>query len=97
MNRQKINGACIKASVLLSWTAFVWVLGNIAGAVHTVHRGGDEGLGFHIFWLLIFIQAPFVLGSILTADWSRWRAPAGVFLQIAALIMAFAPVAYFRL
>lgn len=97
MNRQKINGICAKAPLIMSWTAFVWVLGNVAGAGHTIHQGGDEGLGFHIFWLLILAQAPFVLGYILTADWGRWRGPAGIVLQGAALVLAFTPVAYFKL
>ena len=97
MNRQKINAICAKVPILFSWTACVWVLGNVAGAAHKVHPGGDEGLGFHIFWLLILAQAPFVLGYILTADWGRWRGPAGIVLQIAALVLAFSPVAYFKL
>ena len=97
MNRQKVNGICAKAPIILSLTAFIWVLGNVALAVHRLHRGGEEGLGFHVFWLLIFIQAPFVSGYILTADWSRWRAPAGIFLQVVALVLAFGPVALFKL
>ena len=97
MDRQKINAICITVPIILSLTDFVWVLGNVALAVHVPHRGGDEGLGFHIFWLLIFAQAPFVLGYLLTADWSRWRARAGIILQVAALVLAFSPVAYFKL
>jgi hypothetical protein len=67
MDRQKINAISAQAPIILSWTAFVWTVGNVAGAIHVagaVHQaypGGDEGLGFHIFWLLIFVQAPFVL------------------------------------
>jgi len=39
MDWQKINGICIKAPVILSWTAFVWVLGNVAaGGAHALHR-----------------------------------------------------------
>jgi hypothetical protein len=97
MDRRKIHEICAKTPIILSWTAFVWVLGNVAGAVHKAHTGGGEGLGFHIFWLLIFLQAPFVLGYMLTADWSRWRGPAGIVLQIAALVLAFSPVAFFKL
>ena len=94
MDRAKINSICVKVPIVLSWTACVWVLGNVAGGVRT---GGDEGLGFHIFWLLILAQVPFVLGYILTADWGRWRAPAGIALQAAALVLAFGPVAFFKL
>lgn len=97
MDRRKIHEICAKTPIILSWTAFVWVLGNVAGAAQKAHTGGDEGLGFHIFWLLIFLQAPFVLGYMLTADWSRWRGPAGIVLQIAALVLAFSPVAFFKL
>ena len=95
MTRQNINKICTTAPVILSWTACIWVLGNVVGGAHASHA--DEGLGFHIFWLLILVQAPFVLGYMLTADWSRWRGPAGIVLQIAALVLAFSPVAYFKL
>jgi hypothetical protein len=97
MDRQKINAMCAKAPLILSWTAFVWTVGNVAGAVHRAHPGGNEGLGFHIFWLLILAQAPFVLGYVLTADWGRWRGPAGIVLQAAALVLAFSPVFFFKL
>jgi hypothetical protein len=94
VNRQKINRFCANIPVILSWTACVWVLGIVAGGA----RSGDgEGLGFHIFWLLILAQAPFVVGYAITADWRRWRGAAGMALQVAALVLAFAPVAYFRL
>jgi hypothetical protein len=74
--------------------ACVWVLGNVAGGVRS---GSGEGLGFKVFWLLIAIQIPFILGYLVTADWRRWRGTAGIVLQVAALFLAFAPVAYFKL
>jgi hypothetical protein len=98
MDRRKINGICAKAPLILSWTAFVWVLGNLAGTIHTVHRGGDEGLGFHVFWLLILAQMPFFIGYLITAQWSRRsKVTARIVLQVAALVVAFSPVAYFHL
>jgi hypothetical protein len=93
VNRKKINDICRSVPLILSWTACIWVLGNVAGGV----RGTGEGLGFHIFWLLILAQAPFVLGYLLTAEWHRWRGPTGIIMQLAALMLAFAPVAFFKL
>jgi hypothetical protein len=96
MDRQKINAICTKVPLILSWTAFVWVVGNVAGGVARAHPGGDEGLGFHIFWLLILAQIPLLLGYLLTSDWNG-RVAGRLLLQAAALVLAFAPVAYFRL
>jgi hypothetical protein len=97
MGRSKIAEICAKTPIFLSWTAFVWVLGNVAGAAHKAHTGGGEGLGFHIFWLLILAQAPFVLGYIFTADWSRRNGSVPIVLQVAALVLAFSPVTIFNL
>ena len=98
MNRQKINRICATAPLILSWTACVWVLGNVAGGIPAAHAGGDEGLGFHIFWLLILAQMPFVLGYLATAEWNRLPNVTGrIVLQVAALVLAFSPVAYFKL
>ena len=59
---------------------------------------GDEGAAARIWQLLIVGQVPFVLGFLATADWDRWRRVAGPFaLQVGALALALAPVAYFRL
>jgi hypothetical protein len=93
MSRKTFHVLCRNVPLFLSWTAFIWTLGNVAGGV----RGPGEGLGFHIFWLLILAQAPFVLGYLLTAEWHRGRGAAGLLFQTAALILAFAPVAFFRL
>ncbi len=93
MNRKTINAICRVVPLVLSWTACIWVLGNVAGGV----RGSGEGLGFHIFWLLILAQAPFILGHLFAAEWRRARGAAGRLLQAAALSLAFAPVAFFRL
>ena len=94
MNRRNINRVCAIAPIALSILDCVWVLGNVAGGAHS---GGDEGLGFKVFWLLIALQFPFILGYLTTADWRRWRSTAGIALQVAALVLAFAPVTYFKL
>lgn len=96
MNRQNINRICATVPLILSLMACVWVLGNVAGGVHS--GNSDEGLGFKVFWLLIVAQMPFILGYLLTADWKhQGRVAARMILQGAALVLAFSPVAYFRL
>ncbi len=95
MNRQKINTICAAVPLILSLMACVWVLGNVAGGVRS---GGGEGIGFKVFWLLILAQAPFALGYLATADWNRQpRIAKSIVLQVAALVLAFGPVAYFKL
>ena len=95
MNRKIINRICAAAPVVLSLIACAWVLGNVAGSARF---GDSEGIGFHVFWLLIAAQMPFVLGYLATADWNRQsKVAAGFTLQFAALILAFSPVAYFKL
>ena len=95
MGHRKINRVCAVVPIVLSLTAFVWVLGNVSAGLRS---GGDEGTGFYVFWLLILVQMPFVLGYVATADWTRWRRGAGqMVLQGIALSFAFAPVAFFKL
>ena len=65
MGHQKINRVCAIVPIVLSFTAFFWVLGNVSGGLRS---GGDEGTGFYIFWLLILMQMPFVLGYVATAE-----------------------------
>ena len=57
MRHQKINRVCAMVPIVLSLTAFVWVLGNVSGGARS---GGGEGTGFYIFWLLILMEIPFV-------------------------------------
>jgi hypothetical protein len=95
MNRQNINRICATVPLILSLMACVWVLGNVAGGARA---GGGEGIGFKIFWLLIVAQMPFVLGYLTTADWNRnSKVATGIALQLTALVLAFSPVAYFKL
>ncbi len=95
MNRRTRNRICAAVPLVLSLMACVWVLGNVAGGIRS--GNSDEGLGFKVFWLLILAQTPFVLGYLATAEWRRWRGPAGIALQVAALVLALAPVAHFKL
>jgi cytochrome bd-type quinol oxidase subunit 2 len=95
MSRVSVNRICAAVPLILSLMACVWVLGNVAGGVRS--GNSDEGLGFKVFWLLIAIQIPFILGYLATAEWRRWKGLAGIVLQVAALVLAFAPVAYFKL
>lgn len=95
MSRQNINRICATVPLILSLMAFVWVLGNVAGGART---GGGEGLGFKVFWLLIAAEGPFALGYLATADWNRQsKIATSIVLQVAALVLAFSPVAYFKL
>ena len=95
MNRQSVNRVCTAVPLILSLMACVWVLGNVAGGARA---GGDEGLGFKVFWFLILAQVPFGIGYLATADWKRQpKVATSIVLQVAALVLAFAPVAYFKL
>lgn len=95
MNRRETNRIWGLVPIALSVTACVWVLGNVAGGVR---RLGDEGLGFHVFWLLIVLQVPFLVGYFATAEWQRRNRVATRLAVIAmGLILAFFPVAYFKL
>jgi hypothetical protein len=58
----------------------------------------DEGSAAHIFHLLIALQLPFIVAFLVTADWKRFvRAAATAGVQVAAIVLAFAPVAFFKL
>jgi hypothetical protein len=58
----------------------------------------DEGTAAHIFHLLIAAQFPLMAAYAVTAKWTRWRQVLKPFaVQVAAIVLAFAPVAYFRL
>ncbi len=96
MDRQKINRISGTVPIVLSLMA----LGVVMAAVLTGSEKGnaDEGSLAHIFQLLIVAEVPFILVFIATAEWNRVIRVAGVIaLQAAALVLAFAPVAYFKL
>jgi cytochrome bd-type quinol oxidase subunit 2 len=97
MNSHSVNRICAAVPLILSLMACVWVLGNVAGGIRSANS--DEGLGFKVFWLLITAQIPFIAGYLVTADWKKRQgsAAARLVLQGAALVLAFSPVAYFKL
>lgn len=72
----------------------------VAAALVTGWEKGlkDEGAVAHIFQLLIMAQAPLIVLFLATANWRRLPRVAGsLALQVVALVVAFGPVAYFRL
>ena len=96
MTRQQLNRLSGVTPIVMSLLAFAIV----AAAVATGFEKGekDEGAAAHVFQLLIVAQAPFILAFLATAEWDRLvRVARWLALQVAALVLAFAPVAYFRL
>ncbi|HEY2482075.1 MAG TPA: hypothetical protein VGI30_07755 [Caulobacteraceae bacterium] len=96
MTRQQLNRLSGIAPVVLSVMAFLLVMTALATGFEKGEK--DEGATAHLFQLLVVAQAPFILAFLATAEWGRMaRVARYLALQIAALVMAFAPVAYFRL
>jgi|ERR1700736_5105839 len=96
MVMRNINRICGFVPVALSLAAF----GLVMVAVRTGwgQVAGDEGAAAHIFQLLIVAEVPFVLVFAATADWTKLGRSAGLLaVQAAGLVLAFAPVAYFKL
>ena len=96
MSHQKINRIGAIAPVVMSLLAFAIVL--VAVAIGWAKDMKDEGAAAHVFQLLVALQIPFILAFLVTADWMRLR-PILVILciQVAAVALAFGPVAYFKL
>ena len=96
MTRQQINRLSGVAPVAMSLLAFAIVAAALATGFERGEK--DEGALAHLFQLLIVAQAPFILAFLATAEWDRLvRVARWLALQVAALVLAFAPVAYFRL
>jgi len=96
MSRQKINHISALLPVIMSLLAFAIVLLAVATGWGMVP--GDEGAAAHIFQILIVLQMPLILAFLATADWRRWHWVTGrMLLQAAAIVLAFSPVAYFKL
>ena len=96
MDRRKINRISGIMPIVLSLTAF----GVVMVAVLTGWEKGytDEGSVAHIFQLLIVAEVPFILVFVATAEWKRVVRVVGLIaLQAAALVLALAPVAFFKL
>jgi uncharacterized membrane protein len=96
MLRKKINRISAIAPLVMSALAFILVLIAVASGWDAGRT--DEGSAAHIFHLLIALQLPFVVAFLLTADWKRvMRVAATLSFQVAAIALAFGPVAYFKL
>jgi hypothetical protein len=96
MYSQKINRISAIAPMAMSFAAFLLVLAAVTTGWGQDPK--DEGGAAHVFQLLIALQIPFILAFLVTADWSRLTRVAAVLsVQVAALVLAFAPVAYFKL
>ena len=96
MLRRKINRISAIAPLVMSALAFILVL--IAVATGWEAANTDEGAAAHIFHLLIVLQLPFVVAFLVTADWKRiMRVAATLGFQVVAIVLAFAPVHFFKL
>ena len=96
MRRQQINRVSAIAPFVMSLSAFILVL--VAVATGWDKGLKDEGSAAHIFQLLIALQIPSILAFLVTADWERFVRVAGIVsLQVAAVALAFGPVAVFKL
>ena len=96
MHWQKIQRFSGMVPIGLSLLAF----GVAMVAVLTGWETGnaDEGAAAHIFQISIVAEVPFILVHVITADWKRRGGVAGlIWFQAAALVLALAPVAYFKL
>ncbi|MGH6877233.1 MAG: hypothetical protein ACREHV_07610 [Rhizomicrobium sp.] len=96
MTRQQVNRICEIAPVVMSVMALSIALA--AGVLGWERGQTDEGSLAHIFQLLIVAQVPFVIAFLVTADWSHFvRFGRMVAIQVAVVLLAFVPVAYFKL
>jgi hypothetical protein len=96
MPRQKLNRISAIAPFVMSLAAFILVL--VAVAIGWDQGAKDEGSAAHIFHLLVALQIPFVLAFLFTAEWKRFTRVVGMlFLQAAAVALAFGPVHFFKL
>ncbi len=96
MNWQKINRISGFVPIGLSLIAFSVV---IVAVLTGCGKGDvDEGAGAHVFQLLVVAEVPFILLFVATADWTKVGRVAGLLaLQTAGVVLAFAPVAFFKL
>ena len=95
-NRIALNKFVAIAFIVLSALVLSFVLGVLATGWERNTR--DQGAAAHIVQLLMVAQLPLRLAYLVTANWSRWRDVVGhLVLQGAAIGVALAPVAYFKL
>lgn len=96
MERRTINQIIAILPIAMSLLALLLVLVVVATGWERNER--DEGAAAHIFQLLIFLQVPFIVAFLATADWHpRRRVIVPLTLQAIALVAAFGSVAFFKL
>lgn len=96
MDRKRFNDLSGIVPIVMSAMAFGLLI--VALATGWDKGDPDEGTPAHLFQLLIVAQVPFLLAFIATADWAEaGRVGRTLAIQAAALVLAFAPVAIFKL
>jgi len=96
MMRTQINRGAAIMPLFLSGAAFLLALG--AGLMGWERNLPDEGTGAHLFQLMIAAQIPLIAILLWTADWSKPRSIGKwLMIDLAAIALACAPVALFRL
>ena len=91
-----LHRVCAIAPIVMSLLASFIVV--VVIATGWLRHDRDEGTAAHLFQLLILLQIPLFAIFLATANWRRLGAMAKpVLFQLAALLLAFGPVAYFRL
>jgi hypothetical protein len=96
MTRTQINRWTGATPLFLSGAAFLLAL--TAGVTGWERNLPDEGIGAHLFQLLIAAQIPLLGLFLWTADRARTRSTGKwLTIDLAAIALAFAPVALFHL
>jgi len=96
MERERLNCISGIVPVVLSLVAFGEVI--VAVLTGSGTGSGDEGPAAHIFQFLIVAEVPVILVFLATTEWKRFVRVAGFLaLQAAAILLALAPVAFFKL
>ena len=91
MDQQRINRITGAAPIAMSIAAYVLVLVVVAAQWRV--SPSDEGMGAHLFWLLVAAQVPIVLIYLASADWRRFPNILRTLLfQVLALVVAFGAV-----
>jgi hypothetical protein len=96
MDRIQINRIAALAPIVMS-TAAVALLAVVL-VTGWERNLKDEGAAAHTWQLLVGLQLPLILLFLASADWSRPKWPLLILAaQVGGLVLAMAPVAYFRL
>jgi len=96
MTRTQINHWTAATPLLLSGASFLIALA--AGVTGWERNLPDEGVAAHLFQLLIGVQVPIVALFLWTSDRAQFRSTGKwLALDLAAIALAFAPVALFHL